>query len=218
MVIPWAPDVRGPYAAELAMARKPMKEQETRSLKMFMPSVNKVCDIELQALAVEPTIMGDRSQAPLLHVEQRTSIDGKRKPEFDIRLWVDPEGQVLKQEVDILGGYVQYRTSKQAALAKGGPKQFDLIAGSMIKVKHMLPNADETRMVRYQLSFKDTDPADVIPTDSRQSLQAGPAKDPAVLQTGSDKKIAILEVKSMGPLEGQAGPAAVDSQYSRPMP
>ena len=106
-----------------------------------------------------------------LHVEQKTSVDGKPKPEHDVRLWVDPEGQVLKQEVDILGGYVQYRTTKEAAKAEGGPVQFDLIAGSVIKVKHMLPNADETRMVRYQLTFKDVDPAQVIPADSRQSLQ-----------------------------------------------
>ena len=88
-------------------------------------------------------------------------------------MWVDHEGQVLKQEVDILGGYVQYRTTKEAAQAKGGPVQFDLIAGSVIKVKHMIPNADQTRMVRYQLTFKDGDPAQVIPADPRQSLQAG---------------------------------------------
>ena len=73
MVIPWAPDVRGPYAAEQSMARKPMKEQETRSLKMFMPTLNKVCDIELQALGVEPTIMGDGTKRTLLHVEQKTT-------------------------------------------------------------------------------------------------------------------------------------------------
>src|SRR5262249_54572309 len=132
VVIPWGPDVRGPYAAELSMARNPMKEQETRSLKMFMPAVNKICDVELKALSIEPTVMGDGSKRSLLRVEQKTSIDGKHKPEHDVRLWVDAEGQILKQEVDILGGYVQYRTTKEAATAKGGPAQFDLIAGSMI--------------------------------------------------------------------------------------
>ena len=205
VVIPWGPDIRGPYAAEQSMAREPMKEHEARSLKMFMPALNKVCDIELKAGAIEPTIMGDGTKRPLLHVEQKTSVDGKPKPEHDVRLWVDSEGQVLKQEVDILGGYVQYRTTKEAAKAKGGSKQFDLIAGSMIKVKHVLPNPEETRVVRYKLAFKDAAPAEMIPVDARQSLQAG-----------DDKNSAILEVKSMGPLEGQAGPAEVDAQYLRP--
>jgi Transglutaminase-like superfamily len=205
VVIPWGPEVRGPYAAEQSMARKPMKEGEIRSLKMFMPTLNKVCDIELKAQSVEPTVMGDSTKRPLLRVDQKTSADGKQKPEFDVTLWVDPEGQVLKQEVNLLGGYVQYRTTKEAAKSKGGPMQFDLIAGSMIKVKHVLPNAEETRMVRYQLAFKDTDSAQIIPVDSRQSLQAG-----------ANKTSAILEVKSMGPTEGQAGPAEVDAQYLRP--
>ena len=139
LVIPWSGDIRGPYAAEQSIARKPMKEHETRSLKMFMPTLNKVCDIELKAETIEPTVMGDGTKQSLLHVDQKTSLDGQPKPEFDMRLWVDPEGQVLKQETDLLGGYIQYRTTKQAALAKGGPIEFDLIAGSMIKVKHCFP-------------------------------------------------------------------------------
>ena len=214
VVIPWSQDIRGPYAAEQSMAAR-MKEHEKRSLKMFMPTLNKICDIELQAQAVEPTVMGDGTKRSLLHVEQKTSADGKPMPQFDVRLWVDAEGQVLKQEVDILGGYVQYRTTKEAAKAIGGGKQFDLIAGSMIKVKHVLPNPEETRMVRYNLAFKDNDVAKLIPADSRQTLIPAPAKNPLVLQAGPDKNSAILEVKSMGPLEGEPGPAEVDAQYLR---
>jgi Transglutaminase-like superfamily len=204
-VIPWGPEVRGPYAPEQSMAREPMKAHETRSLKMFMPTLNKICDIELVALDVEPTIMGDGKNRNLLHVEQKTKVDGVAKPEFDVRLWVDSEGQVLKQEVDILGGYVQYRTNKEAAKARGGPIQFDLIQGSVIKVKHLIPNSDRSRMVRYQLTFKGNDLAQVIPTDPRQSLEAG-----------ASKNSGILKVESVGPLDGKAGPAEVDQQYVKP--
>ena len=68
------------------------------------PIVNKVCEIELQAVDVESTVMGDGKLRDLLHVEQKTKIDGTHKREFDLRIWVDQEGQVLKQEQDILGG------------------------------------------------------------------------------------------------------------------
>ena len=41
-IIPWAPDVRGPYGAEQSMARQPMKENEKRPLRIFMPELNKI--------------------------------------------------------------------------------------------------------------------------------------------------------------------------------
>ncbi len=185
-IVPWSPDVRGPDAAEQSMARTPMKPNETRALKLFMPTLNQVCDIELQAMGVEPTIMGDGTKRNLLHVEQKTIIDSVVKPEFDLRIWVDEEGQVLKQEQDLFGGYIQYRTTEQAARSKGGAVQFDLIAGSFIKVKHMIPNGgDKSPMVRYNLTFKDGEPGQLIPSDSRQSLQPGPGKNSAILTVES---------------------------------
>jgi Transglutaminase-like superfamily len=201
-VVPWGPDIRGPYAAEQSMARAPMKPHDTRTLKQFIPTLNKVAEITLEALGLENTVMGDGTPRNLLHIEQKTRIDGKVKPEFDLRIWVDPEGQVLKQEQDILGGYVQFRTTKQAAKAKGGEIQFDLITGSLIKLKHVIPNAEKSSMVRYKLTMKDGQPGEIIPTDSRQTLQPG-----------ENKSEAILTVQSRGPLDGDAGPPEVDQQY-----
>ena len=37
-IIPWAPDVRGPYGAEQSMARQPMKENEKRRSGSSCPS------------------------------------------------------------------------------------------------------------------------------------------------------------------------------------
>jgi hypothetical protein len=146
--------------------------------------------------------MGDGTVRELLHVDQKTKIDGAAKPEFDVRLWVDSEGQALKQETDILGGYVQYRTTEQAAKAQGGALKFDLIESTLIKVKHVIPEADRSRMARYQLTIKSGDLAQVIPDDSRQSLSPGASK-----QTGT------LKVESLGPTDGSAGPAQVDQEF-----
>jgi hypothetical protein len=205
LVIPWSSDVRGPYAAEQSMAKKPMKENETRRLRMFMPTLNKICDIELRSLGVEAVIMGDGSSRPLLHVEQTTKVDDQPKPEFDIRLWVDSDGQVLKQEQDLLGGYVQYRTTEEAAKSPAGPIQFDLIQGTSIKVPRKIPNAEQTRQVKYRIALDKGDLSQTIPNDSRQTvrLEAKPGS-------------AILEIKSHGPLDGQPGPAEVDAQYLQP--
>src|SRR5262249_36983953 len=46
-VIPWSPDVRGPYAAEQSLSRQPIKPGETRSLRLYIPDVNKICEGKL---------------------------------------------------------------------------------------------------------------------------------------------------------------------------
>jgi hypothetical protein len=205
LVIPWGPDVRGPYAPEQSMARKPMKENEQRSLKMFMPDLNKICDIRLQARSIEPVILGDGMPRPLLHVDQVTVVDGKPRPEFDAKLWVDPEGQVLKTEQDLLGGVVMYRTTEQSALSPGGPVQLDLILAAAIKAARKITEPEQTRHIKYRLLLKQGNAAQIFPIDSRQSIQAE-----------GDPLSAILEVKSIGPNEGQPGPGQVASEYTEP--
>jgi hypothetical protein len=216
-VIAWSSDVRGPYAPEQSMARKPMNESERRDLKMFMVGLNEICDITLAAGGIEPVIMGDGSSRPLLRVVQTTHIDGKARPEFDTTVWVDSSGQVLKGEQDILGGIVMYRTTKEAAMSSGGPIQFDLIKNTVIKIGRVLPDAEQTRQVKYRITLKRGDPRETIPTDSRQTVELTSKANEAASEAKTSGPVnAILEVKTMGPLDGQPGPAEVDPQYLKP--
>jgi transglutaminase-like putative cysteine protease len=217
LVIPWSSDVRGPYAPEQSMARKPMNENERRDLKMFIAELNKICDITISAGGIEPVILGDGSTRPLLRVAQTTHIDGKPRPEFDTTMWADSSGQILKGEHDIFGGIVMYRTTKEAATSMGGPIQFDLIKSTVIKIGRVISDPEQTRQVKYRVTLKSGDPTQTIPTDSRQSVQLTTRANEA----SSDPKTAgpldaMLEVKTAGILDGQPGPAEVDAQYSKP--
>ncbi len=200
--IPWGPEVRGPYAPEQSMARKPMKEKEKRTLKMYVPELNTVCTVELQARTVEPVLLGDGASHNLLRVDQTTAVDGQPRPEYDARVWVDEAGQVLKSEQDVMGGVVMYRTTKEAATSPAGPVQFNLVLDTVVKVERRIPNPEQTRSVKYRITLNGSEPARVIPTDARQSIQA----------EGSPSS-AILEVKRMGPLDGPPGADEVDPQY-----
>ena len=160
-----------PTLPEQSMARKPMKEHEKRPCRMFIPDLNKIADITLSSAAIEAVIMGDGSTRSLLRVEQTTQVDGKPRPEFNNTMWVDSGGQVLKAEQDALGKLVTYRTTKEAAMAPGGPIQFDLITGTVIKTPRPIPNAEQTRHVKYRLTFDGGDIAEAIPTDARQTVQ-----------------------------------------------
>ena len=200
--IPWGPDVRGPYAPEQSMARTPMKENEVRHLKMFIPDLNRVAEITLTSKLIEPVVMGDGSNRRLLRIEQTTRLDGKPRPEFNNIMWADTGGQVLKAEQEALGKFITYRTTKEAAEAPGGPLQFDLITGTVIKTARPIPNAEQTRQVKYRVTFDGGDLAQAIPTDPRQSVQIE-----------NTPNSAILTIKSLSPVDGQAGPAEVDAQY-----
>ncbi|MGO9464736.1 MAG: transglutaminase-like domain-containing protein [Isosphaeraceae bacterium] len=205
LTIPWGPDVRGPYAPEQSMAKKPMTERETRTLKMFMPDLNKICQITLQARGIEPVVLGDGAIKPLLRVEQTTKVDGKPRPEFDATLWADSGGQLLKTEQDIFGGVIMFRTTEKAAKSPGGPIQFDMIKNTLIKLARDIPDPEKARLVKYRLTLKEGNPAEAIMADPRQTLQPG-----------ADGNTAILEVKRIGPLDGEPGPAEVDPQYLKP--
>jgi len=203
--IPWGTEVRGPYAAEQSMAKKPMKEREQRALRMFIPDLNKIADIALSSRGIEPVILGDSSTRPLLRVEQTTTVDGKPRPEFNNTMWVDSRGQVLKAEQETFGKLVTYRTTKEGATSPGGPIQFDLISGTVIKAARRIPNAEQTRYVKYRIAFSGGDVAQAVPSDARQT----------VAREGN-QAAAIMEVKSSGPVDGQPGPAEVDAQYVQP--
>ncbi len=204
VTIPWGPDVRGPYAVEQSLSREPMKVGQTRALKMFVPEVNKICDVVIVAKEIEDVTLGGNEKRSLLRVEQKTSLEGKARPEYDLTCWVDSGGQALKSVSDMMGGIVTYRTTKEAALAMGKAK-LDQIISSIIKITHKITNPETRRNITYQIRLKSDDLAELIPNDRRQTLQPG-----AMPNAGT------LLVKTAGPDDGPAGAEQVDSEFLRP--
>ncbi|MGA2702110.1 MAG: transglutaminase-like domain-containing protein [Isosphaeraceae bacterium] len=208
-VITWGKDVRGPYAAEQSMARKPMEEGETRTFKMYIPNLNRVVDFKVKAGPISEIPLGDGSRRPLRKVEQTASLDGKPQKVLDSTLWADQGGQVLKLESDMMGGIVMYRTTREGATSPmpRGSVRFDEIRETIIPINKIIPDPARTRYVQYRLTLKDGDPAQVFPNDGRQAGQPGP-----------DKNSMILNVFATGPNDGAPGAAEVDAQFLRSNP
>ena len=203
--IDWGRDVRGPYAAEQSLSRAPIKPGETRDLKMYLPDLNKVCDITLAAKGMEDIMLGDGQKRALLRVEQMTALDGKPRKEFDTSMWVDATGQVLKSAQDILGGMVVYRTTKEGATAPDDAVKVDRIDKSVVKVAKSIPNPTGTRDIRYRVTLKDDDPTQILPNDRRQSLRKGPGA-----------REAMMEIRTAGLSDGAPGPAEPGEEFLRP--
>lgn len=207
VTIPWGKEIRGPYAAEQSMARKPMEEGETRAIKMYIPDLNRVVDFTFKAGAISEVALGDGSRRPLRKVVQTAALDGKPQPVLDAALWADSGGQVLKLESDMMGGIVMYRTTQEGAIAPvpRGSAKFDEIRSTMIAINKIIPDPRQTRYVQYRLTLKDGDPAQIFPADGRQAIQPGP-----------DKNSLVMNVIAAGPDDGTAGPFYVDAAYLRP--
>ena len=207
VTIPWTKDIRGPYAAEQSMARKPMEENETRSIKMYIPDLNRVVDFTFKAGPIVEVPLGDGSRRPLRKVVQTATLDGKPQQVLDATLWADTGGQVLKLETDMMGGIVMYRTTKEGATSPTprGTARFDEIRSTMIAINKIIPEPRKTRYVQYKLTLKDGDPSQFFPADGRQTIQPG-----------SDPRSLVINVVTTGPSDGTAGPAEVDPKYLRP--
>jgi hypothetical protein len=206
-VIDWSDDVRGPYAAEQSFSKQPMKPGETRTLKMYMPELNRVCDLKLNAKAFEEVKLGGGVARQLLRVDQSTQLDGKPRPEFDMTLWIDASGQVLKSVNESLGGMVTYRTTRDGAMTPGeaiAGGGFDQILNSVIKVTHKIPKPETTRDVRYKVTLKTDEPAQLFPADRRQSVKPG-----------AKPNEALLTVRTAGPIDGEVGPETVGDEFLR---
>jgi hypothetical protein len=206
-VIPWTPDVRGPYGAEMSLARQPIEPGQTREIKTYIPDLNQVCLTKLTARAKEPVKLGGETRS-LLKVDQLISdIKGTPLPGMHSTLWVDDGGQILKSSTDLVGNMLTYRTTKEGALAPDGG-DFDLLARSIIKVPLRITEQERRRDILYRITVRDDDPATLHPDDRRQTVRKQGAA-PGTVQ---------LEVRTAGPNAGDPGPEQVDSQYLRPNP
>jgi len=201
-VIPWGPDVRGPYGAEMSMTRKPMQPGESREVQVFIPDQNRVGVAKLQAKGPEPVTLGGGVRRDLLRVEQQNYVDGKPVPGMALTSWVDSSGQVLRTMNEVFGGMETYRTTREAALKSFSGPRFDLNAATLVKVRRRINNPTSSREIAYDVALKGDEPAKAFPADARQSVVPS-----------ADASRGRLVVKTAGPDAGEPGPPTVDAPY-----
>ena len=205
--IPWSSDIRGPYGAELSLSRKKLEPGQTRTVKTFLPDLNKVCLTKLVAGPMEEVELGGNGEKrPLLRVEQSVAeLDGTERTEMSSTLWVDASGQILKSHSAMLGGTDFYRTTAAGAAMGADRANFDLLAASIVPTKR-INTPDKTRSVVYKVTMQGKEPAKVFPSDARQTVTPGGSKDEV-----------SVAVRSLGPVDGSAVPAPGE-EFLRPNP
>jgi transglutaminase-like putative cysteine protease len=202
--VPWAADVRGPYAAELSLSREPMQPGETRRVRIFIPLSNKIGTTVLTARDFESVELAGGVKRDLLRIESKlTDENGNIIADGSTTYWVDTAGQIIKSFTDVFGGQVTYRTSKRVATAPAQGK-LDLLKESIIALKKPIPNAQATRSMTYRVRLQDDDPLEVFPNDRRQTALRE-----------NDAHTITLMVKTAGPMDGKGGAAKIPDEYLR---
>jgi len=167
--MPWSADIGGFRAIENSLARQPLKPGEKRSLRMLMPLVNQVADVELVAKELEDTeILGATPR--LLRVESVSKVPGQA---LTATLWMDAGGEVLKTHVAALD-QLSVRSTQVLAKAPGGAAdKLDLGLDLFVKVESPLAKPHQTSEVVYRVELANANPLEVFadgPTQKVKSL------------------------------------------------
>jgi hypothetical protein len=199
--MPWSKDVRGFRGLEESLEKQPMAPNSRRQLKVLVPLVNQVADVELKAGQKESTaVMGKPVQ--LLRIEAASKLpDGQVMEET---IWTDERGDVVKRHIAAMK-QESHRTSRELATSESAtPATFDLGTGTIVKLDRPLTEGHETRRVRYRLEMEGGNPAELFAPGATQTVRSlGP-------------HAAELTVEAVRPAEAKTARASTtDPQYLR---
>jgi hypothetical protein len=164
---PWQPGTGGFRAVERSLETRPLQPGEKRKLRMLVPLLNQVADVEMEAKSLEGTrLLG--SEARLLRVESIARLpDGQA---LNSVLWVDSDGQSIKTRIETLD-QESFRTTRDVAVSEASPAEFDLGSDLIVKVDPPLANPHATRRVRYRVELASGDPLKVFPSGPTQEVR-----------------------------------------------
>lgn len=166
--VQWQPEFGGLYATYGLTRNPPLKAGEKRETTALVPSLNQPGMMRAEAMEEELVKMLDGSSVRLLKGRSITQIRGQ--PVLESTIWLDDDGDIVKstspiQQIEI------YRCTKEFALSKNKPVSFDLVTDTMVPVKGMpRVNVSHLPELTYRLQLKGSNPADVFPSRTNQTL------------------------------------------------
>jgi hypothetical protein len=166
--LPWSSDIGGFRAVENSLARQPLEPGERRTLRMLMPLVNQVAEVQLTAQEVEDTeILGAKTR--LLRIENVAKLPGQP---IVSTMWADATGEVLKSHVAALD-QLSVRTTETLAKAPGGKAgKLDLGLDLFVQVDPPLKRPHQSKEVVYRIELANADPAEVFASGPTQRVKS----------------------------------------------
>lgn len=159
--IEWDNRVRGPFAIEQSMMRKPMKDYESRLIKFMEPFSGRILEARLDAQSKykSPTMLG---KAKLLRETKVTTRDGEALSEST--LWSDEDGRILKSYIatgDMRGfqvndeAFQEVESTFDLSFAENRPMELVIKPG---KREAYLDAIEKENQITYRFQLQQNDP------------------------------------------------------------
>ena len=164
--IPWNRETKSPSWLERNFHVDPLTEQESREFRVYIPELNDVATVTIEAAKMETERMLDGERKRLLKAKAQRSTDP-----FPIDIWLTESGEALKTSLPIFGKELTtYRVSQAEALRKIAGAELDLSLDTMVSVKP-IPKAHNSQKIVYRIQTPGSDATTLIPQEPYQTLR-----------------------------------------------
>ena len=153
-MIPLEEGVRGPFAIDQSLLRKPMHPGEVRKVKFYDPGLNAVVEAILQAGEYFQTPIMTGAAPELLEIRCTIALPTQS---IESLLWTDEQGETLKS-FQSRSGVRTFRTDRESARLIGSIADLDRFGTLEIPLvgdTSLLTSADETK---YRVVNRNQDP------------------------------------------------------------
>ncbi|MDA0832474.1 MAG: transglutaminase-like domain-containing protein [Planctomycetota bacterium] len=165
--VPWEDDVKSPLYQDRLLSEQPMRPNEVRSYKTFLPELQKVATLKMSAHDYQSVKLYDGTQKRLLKVQIQNSV----LPTMVVKAYLDEEGESLKSESDILGmALTTYTVPREVALEEIAGSELDVAIGTLIPVTG-LDKGHKAKRIVYRISADDVELSSYIPESLGQKVK-----------------------------------------------
>lgn len=169
--MPWPAGAGGFYAVELSLARNPMKPGEERTIRALVPEIYVLGTQRLVAREYESVEL-PTGTADLLRIDTSLAFpEALKTPPLEGGIWTDRSGEVIKSWEAAMN-IETYRATRDEALKKIEPGEFDFVRDLKVPVGRPLPSPQATKRVRYRVTLEDGDPTSVFVAGPSQKVES----------------------------------------------
>jgi hypothetical protein len=157
----------GFFAIEWSLRARPLESGERRELRAFVPILNQVATITLEAGEWQQS-SGSGSPQRLLRIKQQLQLGAS--PPMDSELLADEAGGIWESTVHGLGQRTR-RVSQAEAMAIDGSSYLDLGMATTVPVTAAIESPETISRFRCRVSLPGRDPSRYFSTTSRQRIR-----------------------------------------------
>ena len=162
------PNAKSPAYQDRQLQLKPLQAGETRTYKMFVPEFAKVAEVKVIADDLRLTKLHDNSERKLLKVKVSNSL----QPSADIRMFLDPTGESLKSETDLLGlVLVTYAVPQAVAIQAIVGAELDVAVGTLVRLDKPTANLMKSKRAVLRVTTPGKDPSQLLSNNENQTVK-----------------------------------------------